>query len=183
MRVETQTKRLARIIFLFSASSFCAIFACLVVTHGTKAPAQQTVNFLPVYTYQNPFRVPGSASSDAVPETKAANVPTRLFSVKCLSGLSALGALWLASTWYLQGGRNTKTRRNRQVRSLTSPEMNPLAILPVIRVQNQDTFCPSVLCRPTTSGPLAHRKTTAPCQSRFRPIILAASQTRFERLQ
>jgi hypothetical protein len=181
MHIETQTKRPARTIFLFSASSLCGMLVSLAVTHQVKVVVPQTANF-PVYTYQNPFSVADNASSAVSPGTKTGNVLTKLFSAKGLLGLSGLGALWLASTWYLQGGGKTKKRALRQVSCATSAEMNPLAILPVIRVQKQDTFCPPVPCRPATSRSLAHRKTTAPCQSRFRPITLLASQTRFGRL-
>lgn len=177
MHVETQTKRLARTIFLFSALSLSAMIVCVAATHQAKAPARPTANF-PVYTYQNPFAVANNTSSGVLPEAKAGSILANLFSIKSLLGLSCLGALWLVSTWRLQGGRNTKKRVNRQVCNSTSAQMNPLAILPVIRVQKQDTFCPPVFCRPTTSRSLVHRHTTAPCQSRFRPITLLASQTR-----
>jgi hypothetical protein len=177
MHVETQTKRLARTVFLFSASSLCAVLVSLAVTHQAKAVAPQTANFL-VYTYQKPFNVADNASSAVSSRTKIGSVLIRLFSVKFLLGLSGLGALWLASTWYLHRGGKAKKRMHRQISSSTSAQMNPLAILPVIRVQKQDTFCPPVSCRPATSRSLAHRKTTAPCQSRFRPITLAAGRTR-----
>jgi len=177
MHVETQTKRLARTIFLFSATSLCAILVYLAVIHQVRASAAQTVNS-PVYTYQNPFTVADNTASDVLPGVKAGSVLANLFSVKSLLGLSCLGMLWLASSWYIQGSRNTKKRAHRQVSCSTSAQMNPLAILPVIRVQKQDTFCPPVFCRPTTSCSLANRNTTAPCQSRFRPITLLASQTR-----
>jgi hypothetical protein len=182
MQVETQTKRLARTVFLFSASSLCAILVCLGVTHQTKTSAAQTANF-PVYTYQNPFTVADNTFPEVLSGAKAGSVLANLFSVKCLLGLSCLGTLWLVSTWYFQSGRTAKKRAHRQVSYSTSAQMNPLAILPVIRVQKQDTFCPPVFSRPTTSGSMAHRKDTAPCQSRFRPITLAASQTRFGRLE
>ena len=181
MHVEDRTKRLAQTIFLFSALSLCATLACVAATHRARALAQQAANF-PVYTYQNPFSVPANTSSDVLPATKTGSVLANLFSVECLLGLVCLGALWLASTWCLQRGRNTKKRAHRQVSYSSSAQMNPLAILPVIRVQKQDTFCPPVFCGPTMSRSLAHRKVTAPCQSRFRPITLAATQTRFGRL-
>ena len=177
MHIETQTKRLARTVFLFSATSLCTILVCVGVTHWTKASVQQTANF-PVYTYQNPFNVTDNASSDVSPGAKADSILSNLLSANCLLTLSGLGALWLVSTWLSHSRGKTRKRVPRQVNYATSTKMNPLAILPVIHVQKQDTFCPSVFCRPTTPRSLAHRKTTAPCQSRFRPITLTASQTR-----
>lgn len=181
MHIETRTKRLARIIFLFSASSFCAILVCLTVTHRAKVSAPPTVSS-PIYTYQNPFKVTANTASAVLPEAKAGGLLTNLFSAKCLLGLLGLGTLWFASVWLSPGGGKTQKQVPRQAGSTISPKMNPLAILPVNRVQKQDTFCPPVICQATISRSVAHRKSTAPCQSRFRPIALAASQTRFGRL-
>lgn len=177
MRVKTQRKKLARTTLLFSASSLCAILVCLAATHHGKASTPRTA-ILPVYTYQNPFALANNASPAVLPGTKTVGVLTNLVSVKCLLGLWCLGALWLVSTWHLQGGQKTNKRAHRQVSCSTSAQMKPLAILPVVRVQKQDTFCPPVFCHPTVTRSPAHRKTTAPCQSRFRPIVLAGRHTR-----
>lgn len=190
MHVETQTKRLAQTVFLFSASLLCAILLCVAANARHDVPALRSVNF-PVYTYQNPFNMADNAVSPALSETKAGGVLAKLISVKWLLGLSGLGALWLASTWYFQGGGNTKKRVRREANYAASDlpaKMNPLAIIPprpVTRVMEEDTvYFPvsTVLRRTTTRSRFAHRKTTAPCQSRFRPITLVSSQTRFGRL-
>ena len=190
MYLETQTKKLAQAVFFFSASSLCAILLCLVVTARHNVSASRTATF-PVYTYQNPFNVAGSAPPTALSDTKAGGMLTKLVSVNWLLGLSSLGALWLASTWYLQGGWN-KLRRIRRKVVYTPPnppaKMNPLAVLPapVTRVVKLDTFGSpirtTVVCRTTTQCLLVHRKATAPCQSRFRPVTLVSSQTRFGHL-
>jgi hypothetical protein len=183
MYVETQTKRLAQTVFLFSTASLCAILICMAATARHNVPVRRSVNF-PVYTYQNPFHGAHNASSAASSEAKTVGIVAQLTSVKSLLGLSGLGALWLASTWYFQGGRNMKKRVHRHASYATPAKMNPLAILPepVIPAPKEDIFRPSVFCGTTTSRLLAHGRTTAPCQSRFRPIILVASQTRVGRL-
>jgi len=190
MHVETQTQKLAQTVFLFSAASLCAILLCAAATARHNASALRSANF-PVYTYQNPFHVANNAAAAVSSETKAGGVLAKLISVKWLLGLSGLGALWLASTWCLQGGGNTKKRVHQEVSyAVSDPQakMNPLAIIPprpAIRVMEQDTvYFPvsTVLRRTTTRSCFAHRKVTAPCQSRFRPLTLVSSQTRFGRL-
>ncbi len=190
MYVEIQTKKLAQTAFLFSAASLCAILLCMaaIARHNVLVP--QSVNF-PVYSYQNPFHLTGTASSTAISGTKAGEGLAKLVSVNGILGLSGLAALWLASTWCLQGGwGKIKRIRRKVVYACANPpaRMNPLAVLPapVNRVIKQDAFSShissTVACQTTTRCLLAHRKTTAPCQSRFRPITLVSSQTRFGHL-
>lgn len=190
MYLETQTQKLAQTVFLFSASSLCATLLCVAATARHNVSVLRSANF-PIYTYQNPFNMAANTSSTAFSETKAGGVLTKLISVKWFVGLSGLGALWLASTWYLQGGWNTKKRIRRQVNYAVSgppAKMNPLAVLPapVTRATKLDTFSSlvgsTVVCQIPTRRLLAHRKNTAPCQSRFRPVTLVSSRTRLGRL-
>jgi hypothetical protein len=185
--VETQTKKLAQTVLLFTGSSLCAILLCTAATARHNALAQRSVTF-PVYTYQNPFNLADSTSSTAFSQTKAGALLTQLISVKWFLGLSGLGALWLASTWYLHcGGLKRKRIHRKVIYTITdTPEkMNPLAIIPkpVTYATKRDTTRPAVLCQTSTCCLFAHRKTTAPCQSRFRPVTLVSSQTRFGRLK
>lgn len=182
MCIQTQTKRLAQTIFLFSAASLCAILACMAVTARHNVPAPRTANF-PLYTYQNPFQEADNASSAAFSKAKAGGTVARLTSVKSFLGLSGLGMLWVVSTWYLSG-RSMKKPIHRHVSVVTQVKMNPLAVLPESArvVPKEDTFRPSVFCRTTTPCLHPQRKITAPCQSRFRPVALVASQARFGRL-
>jgi hypothetical protein len=187
MYVETKTKKLAQTILLLAASSLCAILLCMGSTARHNALAKRAVNF-PVYTYQNPFSLTDSASSTAFSQTRAGRLLTQLISVKWALRLSGLGAIWLASTWYLNHGWTPKKRIHRNIKYTIedSPEkMNPLAIIPkpFTRVVKQDTSRPAVLCQTNTRCLVAHRKITAPCQSRFRPVTLVSSQTRFGRLK
>jgi hypothetical protein len=190
MYLETQTKKLAQTVFLFSASSLCAMLLCVAATARYNVSVLRSANF-PIYTYQNPFNMADNASSAVFSETKAESVLTKLISVKRFLGLSGLGALWLASMWYLQGGWNRKKRIRHQVNYAVSgppAKMNPLAVIPprpVMHVIEEDTvYFPvsTVLRRTTTRSCFAHRKNTAPCQSRFRPVTLVSSQTRSGRL-
>jgi len=190
MCVEPQTKKLAQTVFLFFACSLCAIFLCMAATNRHNIVASQAANFT-FYTYQNPFTTANNASSAVLSEPKPGGTLAKLASVKWCLGLSGLAALWLASTWYLQGEWSAKKRVHREVSytDMNYPaKMNRLAVLPtrVMRVTKWDTFnspvSSTVVCQTTTRCLLAHKRTTAPCQSRFRPITLASSRTRFERL-
>lgn len=186
-----QPKKLTQNILLFSAGSLCAILLCMAATAWHKTPAPQFASS-PIYTYQNPFSAAGHASATALSDAKTAGFWDKLISAKFLLGLSGLGVLWLVSTWYLQHGWRTKTKRVYQEINHVAPnspaKMNPLAVLPerVAHVPKEDTFHATVFCRKTTLCSLAHRKATVPCQSRFRPVTLvskrASRQTRFGRL-
>jgi len=185
--VETQTKKLAQTIFLFSASSLCAILLCMAATTRHNNVSPQLANF-PIYTFQNPFNLAVSVPSSTFSSTKGAKVLAKIFSVKGFLGLSGLGALWLASTWYLQGGWSTRKQINRKTNhpaSEATKKMNPLAIIPKpsISATKQDSTCSVIVCETKTRCSFTHRKTTAPCQSRFRPLTLVSSQTRFGRLK
>ena len=70
---------------------------------------------------------------------------------------------------------------NRAASSHPPAKMNPLAVLPtpVTRVSKQNTVRSMVVPPTIAQRSLAHRKTTAPCQSRFRPVTLVSSRTRF----
>lgn len=186
MYVETQTKKLARSVLLFSASSLCAIIFCTTAARH-HAVAHRSLN-VPIYTYQNPFNVTASVSSPAYREAKVGVKLTKLASVRWFLGLSGLAALWLASSWYLSGEWAKRMRNQRKIRYLTAEvpaKMNPLATVPkpIMRVSKKDDLRPAVLGQTVTRGLFAHRKTTAPCQSRFRPVTLISSQTRLGRLE
>ena len=195
MHLETQTKKLAQTIFLFSACSLAAIVLFVAATTRHTAPVQYPVNF-PVYTYQNPFSQPASTSPSAFSQANAGGTLRKLLSVRWFAGLSGLGALWLGASCYLYGGhRNRKrVRHNAEYTMDTPTRMNPLAAIPpkqVMPVAEQDKVSfpvSTVLCRPNTRSCFAHRTTIAPCQSRFRPTTLrpttlASSRTRFGRLK
>jgi hypothetical protein len=183
---ETQTKRLAQTILVFAACSAFAILLCAVATSRHKTLAQRSLN-IPVFTYQNPFSLAKSASATAASPAKAGGLLNQLFSVKWALRLSSLGALWLASTWYLNRGLTPKIHVHRKVKYAIeeAPEkMNPLAVIPQTAkyVAKQDISNPAVLCQTNTRCLVMHRKTTAPCQSRFRPVTLVSRQTRLGHL-
>lgn len=183
MYVETQTKKLAQTVFLFVAASLCAIYLCMVVTARHNVLAPRATDF-PVYAYQNPFGLTGNISPAMPSGIKAGGALTKLLSFNWFLGLSGLGAVWLASSWCLQCGRG-KIKRTRRIIAQLPPEppakMNPLAVLPtpVNRVSKQNTVGSIVVPPITAQRSLAHRKATAPCQSRFRPVTLVSNQTRF----
>ena len=186
MYVETQTKKLARSVLLFSASSVCVIILC-TAAHWHYAPVDRSVN-VPIYTYQNPFGPTASISSPARSETKAGGIFTKLITTKAFLGLSGLAMLWLGSSWYLSGGSAKKRQNHRITRHVTTDiptRMNPLATLPspIMRVSKTDGARPVVHGQTGTRDRFVHRKATAPCQSRFRPVTLFSSQTRLGRLK
>ncbi len=186
MYVETQTKKLARTVLLFSISSLSAILFCTLAARYN-AVAHRSVN-VPIYTYQNPFGLTPSASSAAFQETKIGGSLSQLASTKGLLGLAGLATLWLVSSWYLSGEWAQKRRNHRKNRYSTTDvpaKMNRLAVLPnpVVRVSKKDDTRPVVPGQTGTRGSFTHRKTTAPCQSRFRPVTLVSSQTRLGRLK
>jgi hypothetical protein len=187
MYVETQTKKLARTVLLFSASSLCAIILCAAAVPRHSTAAARSVN-VPIYTYQNPFGMTASASPIAFLQTKAGSLLTKVVSVKWFLGLSGLGTLWLASAWYLRCGLAKRRHIHRKASYLITDipvKMNPLAAIPEprARVLKLDASRPSVLRQKVTRSSFAHRKTTAPCQSRFRPVTLVSSQTRLGHLK
>jgi len=186
MYVETQTKKLARSVLLFSASSLCAIIVC-TAAHRHYALVDRSVNG-PIYTYQNPFGLTASATLPALSETKAGGIFSKLITTKAFLGLSGLAMLWLGSSWYLSGGWAKRRQNHRKTRHVTQDfptQMNPLAAIPspIIRVSKTDDARPVVHGQTGTRGRFVHRKTTAPCQSRFRPVTLVSSQTRLGRLK
>jgi hypothetical protein len=190
VHLETQTKKLAQALFLFSACSLAAIVLFVAATTRHHASAPYSANF-PVYTYQNPFDQPAGPSSTAVSQANAGGTLTKLLSVRWVAGLSGLGALWLGASCYLYGGRRKRKqiRHNVQYALDTPARMNPLAVIPprpVLLVAEQGKVSFPVLTvrgKTKTRGGFAHRTTTAPCQSRFRPTTLVSSQTRFGRLK
>lgn len=183
MHLETQTRKLAQIVFLFSAISLCAILLCVAAATVSHRSVRQSSNFQ-VYTYQNPFSSVQNRAPATV-MTKAGNILTRLATPQFLVGVSSLGLLWLASTLHLQDRKRQK-HLHRKIIPVANPEpkMNPLAILPPLAAcaQKEDKYCKNVFGGTTTLCSLTHRKLTAPCQSRFRPVSLTTSQTRFHRL-
>jgi len=186
MYVETQTKKLARSALLFSASSLCAIIVC-TAAHRHYTVVDRSVN-VPIYTYQNPFGPTASTSLAALSATKAGGMFTKLITTKAFMGLSGLAMLWLGSSWYLSGGWAKRRQNHRKTRRVTMDfptKMNPLAAIPrpIIRVSKTDDGRPVVHGQTGTRDRFVHRKTTAPCQSRFRPVTLVSSQTRLGRLK
>ena len=187
MHLETQTKKLARTVFAISAGSLAVILLVAGLNAPQDVTAKQTTN-LAVYTYQNPFSQPGTISSTAFPETSAGASSSKLVSVRWIAGLSSLATLWLSASCYLYAGQRKRRGIQRRTESATKypVKMNPLATVPakpVISVGKEDTVRITILTRPTTRGRFVHRQITAPCQSRFRPISLVSSQTRFGRLK
>ncbi|HLX94747.1 MAG TPA: hypothetical protein VKU37_03300 [Verrucomicrobiae bacterium] len=186
MYVGTQTKKLARTVLLFSVSSLSAIFFCTVAARPN-AVADRSVS-VPIYTYQNPFGITASASSSAFKETRLGGRLAQLVSAKSLLGLSGLATLWLVSSWYLSGEWAKRQRNHRKIRDFSTnvpARMNPLAVIPkpIVRVSKTDGTRPVVPGQTGTRSLFTHRKTTAPCQSRFRPVTLVSSQTRLGRLK
>jgi len=186
MYVETQTKKLARIGLLFATSSLCAIILCTTAARHN-AVAHRSIN-VPIYTYQNPFDMTATASSPAYLEAKVGVVLAKLASARWFLGLSGLATLWLASSWYLSGEWAKRMRNHRKIKHVITDipaKMNPLATLPmpILRVSKKDDHRPAVLGQTVTRCLFAHRKNTAPCQSRFRPVTLVSSQTRLGRLK
>ena len=179
MHVEAQTKKLAQTVFLFSASSLCAILVCMAATnrsHGTLTPPPD----FQVYTYQNPFsNLRNHAPMTIVPEAR--NILTRIATPQFLVGVSSLGCLWLASTIHLQDRKHRK-HLHRKIVPIANPEpkMNPLAILPPLaaNAQKGDNSCKSVFGRTTTLCSERRRKRSISCGSRFQPSALVLRQSR-----
>ena len=171
---------------VFAACSACAILLCAVATARHNTLAKCSLN-IPVFTYQNPFSLTKSASATAASPAKTGGLLNQLFSAKWALRLTGLGTLWLASTWYLNRGLTPKKHIHRKVKYAieeATEKMNPLAIIPqpAKYVAKQDISSPAVLCQTNTRCLVTHRKTTAPCQSRFRPVTLASRQTRLGHL-
>lgn len=185
MRVETQKGKLAYTAVLFVAFSLGTILLCRAAIAPHHRPAQRSIN-VPIYTYQNPFSVPDAASSGAISQADSGRAMAKLISGELPLALSGLGVLWLALTRYRKGAGKIKKRvYQKAANAARSPaKMNPLAVLPkpAIHDSKEDTFYVSPLRPTTTSSSLAHRKVTAPCQSRFRPVKLVSSRPRFGRL-
>jgi hypothetical protein len=190
VHLGTQTKKLAQTLFLFSACSLAAMVLFIAATTRHHDSAQYSANF-PLYAYQNPFSQPASTSPGAFSQANAGGTLRKLLSVRWFAGLSGLGALWLGASCYLyRGHRNRKRVRHNVGYAMDIPtKMNPLAVIPPRQVmpvveQGKVSFPVLTGCRKTkTRGCFAHRTTTAPCQSRFRPTTLVSSQTRFGRLK
>lgn len=190
VHLETQSKKLAQTLCLVSACSLAVIVLFVAATTRHDASGQYSTNF-PVYTYQDPFSPPAGTSSGADSQVKAGGTLAKLFSVRWFARLSGLGILWLGASFYLSSGwRKSKRIHDNIGCPMDTPTcMNPLAIIPprqTMPVAEQDKVSfpvSTVLCRSKTRGSFAHRATTAPCQSRFRPTTLASSRTRFGRLK
>lgn len=187
MSVEPRKHKSAQEIFLFSASALCAMLLCMAAIAWHNAPAPHLAGS-PIYMYQNPFKGAAHASAAAFSGAKMPGIWQRLISAKFFLGLSGLGVLWLASTWYLEHVERIKQRVYQEVNHAAPPspaKMNSLAILPepaALRVPKEDNFHTTVFCGKTALCSLARRKNPAPCQSRFRPVTLGSRQTRFGRL-
>jgi hypothetical protein len=187
VHLETRTKKLARTVLLSSAGSVAIVTLVVALAARQNSALRQAASF-PVYTYQNPFSQPDNPSPAALSEANAGGPLGKLLSVRWFAGLSGLGTLWLGASCYLYGGQRKRKRTQRPIESATKNQakMNPLATVPakpVIFVRKEDTMRPTILPRPTKRNRFVHRQITAPCQSRFRPIALVSSQTRFGRLK
>jgi hypothetical protein len=186
----TQTTKLAQTLFLIAACSLAAMVLLIAATTRHHDSARYSANF-PLYAYQNPFSLPASSSPGAFSQATAGGTLKKLLSVRWFAGLSGLGALWLGASWYLyRGHRNEKRVQHHVGYTMDNPaKMNPLAVIPPRQVmpvveQGKVSFPVLTVCRKAkTPGCFAHRTTTAPCQSRFRPTTLVSSRTRFGRLK
>lgn len=183
MHLEAQTKRIVQTALLFSASSLCAILLFMAATRHAEVTAPSTGGFQ-VYTYQNPFDTANTGLRVAAAARN--NVLGRLAVPGFIAGVLSLGILWLASGIYLQRGKTARRHMHRKIIPVSNPEpkMNPLAILPLVRAgaSNKDISRQIVFGRTTTLCSVTHRRVTAPCQTRFRPVYLVAHQQRFQRL-
>lgn len=187
MPLETRTKKLARTVVAISAGSLAVILLGAGLNAPQEVSAKQATHW-PVYTYQYPFGQPSPLSPTALPEANAAGSTSKLLSVKWFAGLSSLATLWLSASCYLYGGQRKRKRiQHRSESAPNSPrKMNPLATVPakpVMFVRKEDTVRITILPQSQVRDRCVHRQITAPCQSRFRPISLASSQTRFGRLK
>jgi len=187
VHLETRTKKLARTVVALSAGSLAVTLLVTGLNAQQDVSAKQATS-LAFYTYQNPFGKPGTLLPSAFPETSAGGSWGKFFSARWIAGLSSLATLWLSASCYLYGGQRKRksTQRRTEYAPKSPAQMNPLATVPakpVTPVGKEDTVRITILPRPTTRGRFVHRQITAPCQSRFRPISLVSSQTRFGRLK
>ena len=172
---------MAQTVWLFSASSISAILLCMAATmhaRGTAAPSPS----VQVYTYQNPFN---TLHHDPAIASTPSGILGRLIAPQFVLGVLSIGILWLSANLYLQRGRKLKNHMHRRIIPVSNPEpkMNPLAVLPraMARASKEDNSRQFVFGRTTTLCSVTHRRLTAPCQSRFRPVYLIAHQQRFQR--
>jgi hypothetical protein len=132
-----------------------------------------------------------SNSSTAISGIQPGGILTKLISARFLLSLSGLAVLWLASSYYLNRGGTKQKRVQGKVKyadtSLADKvvKMNPLATVPKKATCGikQDSSHSVVICAPLKRCSSVRRKTTVPCQSRFRPLMLISSQTRLGRFK
>jgi hypothetical protein len=185
--LDTRTKRLARTVLLLSVSSLAGIALITELNARQDTPVKNAV-YSPFYTYQNPLRQPEISYPVAVSQADTGSLLSKLLSVRWVACLSSLGVLWLGASCYLHA-EHSKRKRIRRKTELTRenpPKMNPLATVPArpaTPVKKEDIRRIPVFSPTTMRNRFVHRQVTAPCQSRFRPTALAASQTRFGRLK
>jgi hypothetical protein len=186
MYVETQTKKLAQTVLLFSLLSLCTVFFYMAATVRHNVALPRPANF-PVYTYQNPFTLAGNHSNAALSGMQPGGILSKLVSARFLLSLSGLAVLWFASACYLNRGCTKKKRVQEKAKYTdmifadSGPKMNPLTNIPkpvTCAIKQDSPHSVVVICAPKKRCSFAHRKTTAPCQSRFRPLTLGSSQTR-----
>jgi hypothetical protein len=187
VHLETQTKKFARTVLLFSAGSIAAVALVVALTARQDFTVRQAASF-PVYTYQNPYSQPDNPSPASLSGANAGGPLGKLLSVNWFAGLSGLGTLWLGASCYLYSGQRKRKRIQRPTQSATKNQagITTLATVPakpVIFVRKEDRLRVTILPRPTMRNRFVHRQITAPCQSRFRPIALVSSRTRFGRLK
>ena len=165
-----------------------AVIALVVALTARQNVALRQAASFPVYTYQNPFSRLDHPSSARLAGANAGTLSGKLLSVRWFAGLSGLGTLWLSASCYLYGGQKKRKRIERPIPSTAKNQakMNVSPTVPAraaIFVRKEDTMRATILPRPTKRNRFVHRQVTAPCQSRFRPITLLSSQTRFGRLK
>lgn len=186
MYIEGRTKKIAKTALLFAALSVCLIGLCTAAVYRHNASLLRSAN-VPIYTYQNPFSLTENVVSAPLSGAQPEGVSTKPV-IKWALRLISLAVPWVASIWYLNGGRDKKKQAHRKVRyamTNTPAKMNRLAAIPNLpaRAIKQDKIRPPVLWQTGKHCSFAHRRTTAPCQSRFRPVTLVSSQTRLGRLR
>jgi hypothetical protein len=187
VHLETRTKKRARTVLLISAGSVAVVALLVALTTRQNVVLSQAAAF-PVYTYQNPFSGPAYTPSVAHSGANAGSPSGKLLSARWFAGLSGLGTLWLSASCYLYGGQRKRKRVQRPIENARKyqPNLNVSSTVPakpVTFVRKEDTARGATLSRPTKRNRFVHRQITAPCQSRFRPIALLSSQTRFGRLR
>ena len=190
VHLETQTKKLAQTLFLFSACSLAAIVLFVAATTRHHAPAQNSAEFSGLYLSES-IQPAGQHFSHRIFTSERRRYVDKIAFRQVVCGLIRPWSTLVGGKLLLYGGhrKRKRIRHNVEYAMDTPTRMNPLAVIPprpVMPVAEQDKVSfpvSTVLCTTETRGCFAHRTATAPCQSRFRPTTLVSSQTRFGRLK